>query len=180
MSCFLKIAGYQKSEVIGQHHSAMCLTDYVKTLEYKKFWDDLKAGKAQKGRFKRQNKSGDIIWLEATYFPILLDNIVIKIMKIASDVTNEVIDSQAQEQILNALNRSQAIIEFTPDGEILTANENFVNTVKYDLNSIIGKHHRIFCENKFYEENPNFWSSLKGGEFNCGQFLRKDKYGTTI
>jgi len=177
---FLAIAGYEKSEVIGQYHSAMCLADYVESAEYKKFWDDLAKGKAQKGRFKRKNKRGDIIWLEATYFPVLQDNTVVKIMKIASDVTEAVHTAQAQEQVLSALDRSQAIIEFTPEGNIITANDNFINTVKYDLNSIVGQHHKIFCDHQFYVDNPNFWNDLKRGEFKSGQFLRKDKHGTTI
>jgi methyl-accepting chemotaxis protein len=101
-------------------------------------------------------------------------------MKIASDVTEETINSIAQQSIMDALDRSQAVIEFTPDGNIITANANFTAAVKYDLNSIIGQHHRIFCDDLFYKENPSFWDDLKKGHFKSGQFLRKDKNGKDL
>lgn len=177
---FLNITGYSKDEVIGQHHSVMCLPSYASSNEYRTFWQELGAGKAQKGTFERQNKAGELIWLEATYFPIVVNNLVVKIMKIATDVTAEKSTSQATEQILNALNKSQAIIEFTPHGDILTANQNFLDTVKYDLQEIKGKHHRIFCEDEFYQENPNFWQELQQGIFKGGKFLRLEKNGSRI
>lgn len=177
---FLSIAGYHKNEVIGAHHSVMCLPDYVSSSDYSNFWKNLREGRANKGTFERKNKKGDIIWLEATYFPIVVNGAVVKIMKIAADVTKKRIESLAQEQVLDALNRSQAIIEFTPDGNIITANKNFTDTVNYNLGDIKNKHHRIFCEKQFYNDNPNFWADLKNGEFKSGQFLRKDKHDNTI
>lgn len=177
---FLTIAGYSKSEVIGQHHSVMCPADYVTTMSYKTFWEDLRSGKPNKGSFERRNKRGEVLWLEATYFPISVNNKVVKIMKIATDVTNEKLNSLAKEQTLDSLDKSQAIIEFTPDGHILNANKNFTDTVNYELSEIQGKHHRIFCEDLFYNENPNFWNDLQQGQFKGGQFLRKDKNGTPI
>jgi methyl-accepting chemotaxis protein len=154
---FLSVAGYSKAEVIGQHHSVMCLPEYTSTQDYKTFWLDLSNGKAHKGTFERKNKQGNIIWLEATYFPIVTNGKVTKVMKIATDVTQEKNDAMAQYAIINALHRSQAIIEFTPQGNIITANDNFTNAVGYSLESIVGKHHRIFCDDQFYQDNPNFW-----------------------
>jgi len=177
---FLSVAGYSKSEVIGKHHSVMCDENYTSSRSYQMFWESLRSGKPNKGTFERRNKAGDILWLEATYFPIIVDNSVVKIMKIAADVTQKKLESLAKEQILEALNKSQAIIEFTPEGNILEANENFTQTVKYNLNEIVGKHHKIFCEEQFYRENPDFWNELQQGQFKGGQFLRKDKYGAKI
>jgi methyl-accepting chemotaxis protein len=177
---FLAIAGYKKSEVAGQHHAVMCVDSYSNSPEYKEFWKNLRRGLANKGTFERKNKQGEIIWLEATYFPIIEDGNVIKVMKIATDVTEDTINSLAQKAIIKALNLSQAVIEFTPDGHILTANKNFTDTVKYDLTSIIGKHHKIFCDDEFYKQNPTFWGDLKKGQFKSGQFLRKDKHGRDI
>jgi len=179
-SLFLSIAGYEKSEVIGQHHSVMCLDSYSKSTEYKDFWKSLREGSANKGTFERVNKEGGTIWLEATYFPIIENGKVIRVMKIASDVTQDTINTITQKAIMDALSRSQAVIEFTPDGNILSANKNFTDTVKYDLNSIKGQHHRIFCDDEFYKQNPTFWEDLKKGQFKSGQFLRKDKYGKDI
>jgi methyl-accepting chemotaxis protein len=177
---FLNISGYQKSEVKGQHHAVMCLDSYSSSSEYKEFWKNLRRGSVNKGTFERKNKQGEIIWLEATYFPIIDDGKVIKVMKIATDVTKETIDYIAQRAIIDALERSQAVIEFTPDGDIITANKNFTDTVKYDLSSIKGMHHKIFCDDEFYKKNSTFWEDLKNGQFKSGQFLRKDSNGEDI
>ena len=177
---FLSVANYDKHEVIGQHHSVMCIPEYAASSSYKAFWDDLRRGIAHKGCFERRNKQGDILWLEATYFPVMVNNEVVKVMKIAADITKEKLLAESTEQILTSLHKSQAIIEFTPEGNILTANKNFTDTVKYSLSEIEGRHHKIFCEKEFYDENPSFWNDLKQGQFKSGQFLRKDKNGTHI
>ena len=177
---FLAIANYKKSEVIGQHHAVMCLADYAKSSEYQNFWQKLRSGSTNKGTFERKNKQGDIIWLEATYFPIIENGQVIKVMKIASDVTQEKVAAMEQQSIIGALHRSQAIIEFTPEGNIITANRNFTDAVKYDLKNIKGKHHKIFCHDDFYQKNPSFWQDLQQGQFKSGQFLRKDSHGKDL
>ena len=177
---FLAIAGYEKNEVIGQHHCVMCANNHAQSREYKIFWQNLREGKANKGTFERKNKQGDIIWLEATYFPIIDNGQVVKVMKIASDVTKEKIAAMGQQSVIDALNRSQAIIEFTPEGDIITANTNFTDAVMYDLNSIKGKHHKIFCDDDFYHKNPTFWQNLQQGQFRSGQFLRKNKLGNDL
>ncbi|ODN65456.1 Biofilm dispersion protein BdlA [Methylophaga muralis] len=84
------------------------------------------------------------------------------------------------EAAFSALDRSMAIIEFTGDGHILNANENFLATVGYSLQDVVGKHHRIFCFDQFYEENPNFWSQIGSGHFFTGQYERKHASGKTI
>jgi methyl-accepting chemotaxis protein len=177
---FLAIANYKKSEVIGQHHAVMCLADYAKSSEYQNFWQKLRSGSTNKGTFERKNKQGDIIWLEATYFPIIENGQVIKVMKIASDVTQEKVAAMEQQSIIGALHRSQAIIEFTPEGNIITANRNFTDAVRYDLKNIKGKHHKIFCHDDFYQKNPSFWQDLQQGQFKSGQFLRKDSHGKEL
>lgn len=163
---FLSVIGYEKSEVIGQHHKIFCDADYVKSSEYKGFWEDLCQGKKKTGTFKRITKTEKVVWLDATYFPILnTENKVIAIFKIASDVTNMDNKRRDLEAAFNALDRSMAIIEFTADGYILNANENFLATVGYSLQDVVGKHHRIFCFDRFYEENPNFWTQISSGNF---------------
>ena len=177
---FLNITGYQRNEVIGIHHSNMCIPEYTKSNEYQSFWKLLRQGEANKGTFMRKHKSGETIWLEATYFPIIENGHVTKIMKIATDVTDKKIASMSKEAVFTALDKSQAIIEFTPQGHILNANDNFLNAVQYNLKNIQGKHHRIFCEESFYKENPTFWEDLQQNNFKSGQFLRKDAHGNDL
>ena len=86
---FLKVVGYKLQDIVGKHHQIFCEKEYVQTSEYDEFWSLLAAGETQARRFVRITKSGDKVWLEATYFPIMDNGKVLKIIKIASDVTNE-------------------------------------------------------------------------------------------
>jgi len=170
---FLDVVGYSRHEVIGKHHRIFCKQALVNSEQYRKFWQDLKAGKSFKGQFERINKSGSTLWLEATYFPVKdeLGN-VIRVIKLATDITKEHLKAIENEALLSALGQSMAVITFTTDGHILNANENFLNTMKVTLSDIIGKHHRIFCDEDFYREQPDFWRKLAAGEFQAGKFRR--------
>ena len=83
---------------------------------------------------------------------------------------------------LDALDRSLAIIEFSMDGQVLSANHNFLNLMKYTLADVQGKHHRIFVEPMAAKspEYTEFWSKLKDGQYVTGEFLRIDKNGTEV
>lgn len=177
---FLNSLDYKLDEVVGQKHAMFCTNDFTSSPKYKEFWAKLNSGQSQQGTFMRLAKDGEPIWLEATYFPVTQDGKVTKVVKIASDVTQEKKESDDQKAIISALNVSSAMIEFTPDGTILTANDNFLKTMGYSLKEIEGKKHRLFCSDKFYEANPNFWPSLAQGHFNSGQFERISKQGQPV
>lgn len=170
---FLGVVGYARHEVIGKHHRTFCKPALVNSEQYKKFWQDLKAGKSFKGQFERVNKSGATLWLEATYFPVKDEfGNVTRIIKLATDITKEHLKAVENEALLSALGQSMAVITFTIDGHILNANENFLKTMKVSLSDIIGKHHRIFCDDAFYMEQPDFWRKLAAGEYQAGRFRR--------
>ncbi|WP_434362735.1 PAS domain-containing methyl-accepting chemotaxis protein [Parasalinivibrio latis] len=178
---FLQVAGYTLEEVVGQHHRIFCCEDYIHTPEYAEFWHQLANGNSQSGFFQRRNKAGNDIWLEATYFPIRnATGKVVSVMKTASDVTDQKTKLDSQSAIFEALDRSTAIIEFNPDGTIIRANTNFTQSVGYKLDEIQGQHHRIFCHEEFYEENPHFWRELENGDIKSGLFKRKNKAGETM
>jgi methyl-accepting chemotaxis protein len=83
---------------------------------------------------------------------------------------------------INALNRSTGIIEFDVDGNILTANSNFLGTMGYTLQDIQGKHHKIFVTPSEAKspEYRSFWKKLRDGSFITGEFLRLDRKGREI
>ncbi len=175
---FLNTVGYSLEEVQGQKHGIFCSQETVSSLEYSSFWPDLAAGKCQKGVFLRKNKDGSDIWLEATYFPVEVDGKVVKVIKTANDVTLEKSGADNKAAIYTAIDRSSAVIEFEPDGRIINANQNFLATLGYrTVSELIGQHHRKFCTEGFYQENPNFWAELAKGEFKSGQFERINKQG---
>ena len=80
---------------------------------------------------------------------------------------------------LEALKHSLAVIEFSMDGRVLHANENFLRLMKYALSDILGQPHRIFVEDEFAKsaEYAAFWDDLKGGRYVTGEFLRLDREG---
>ncbi len=177
---FLKTVGYQRDQVVGHHHRMFCTEQYARSPEYQKFWADLARGQATTGKFQRLDSSGETLYLEATYTPITIAGQVVKIVKVAFNTTNDAQETQSQKAMLEALDRSMAIIEFTPEGEILKANENFTNAMGYSLSEIVGKHHRMFCDQDFYDKNPDFWTELARGVIKSGQFERVTKSGSPI
>lgn len=178
---FLQVTGYGPGQLEGEHHRKLCPPGCAGSSEYRDFWRSLAEGRVHRGVFERRRVDGEPIWLEATYFPVKDPaGQVVRVVKIAADVTAEVLRRQSQEAVLEALDLSQAVIEFKPDGEILKANGNFLSTVGYSLDQVKGKHHRMFCPESFYAEHPRFWEELAAGNFKRGLFERIDAAGRTI
>ncbi|PWI33960.1 hypothetical protein DI392_07100 [Vibrio albus] len=178
---FLHVMGYTLNEIQGKQHNIFCSQSYVSSPDYRSFWSDLARGISKQGSFERLHKNGSIVILEATYFPIKDEkNNVIAVAKTASDVTELYNKEKSSEAILAALDRSQAVVEFDPQGNILSANSNFLSLLGYRSEELVGKHHRIFCFDDFYAENPDFWQQLSRGQFKSGRFLRQGKQGQKI
>ncbi|MBU2899186.1 methyl-accepting chemotaxis protein [Vibrio hepatarius] len=178
---FLEAMGYKISEVQGKHHRIFCAPRYVETQEYRSFWQDLAKGQVKAGTFERYNKSGGLIIIEATYFPVLNDNGQVEsVIKIANDVTEKMTKARSQHDLISALHQNFAVIEFQPDGTVIEANNNFLDALGYSLEQIQGKHHKMFCFDEFYNHNPNFWKDLSSGRAFSGRFLRKNNYGEEI
>ena len=178
---FLAATGYSLAEITGQHHRIFCDSSLANSSEYREFWSDLANGHGRKGIFQRYTKNGDILYLSANYFPVKdASGRVVEVVKICTDVTEESKKLVSKNAILEALDRSLAVIEFTPDGTILRANKNFLNVMGYELKQIEGKHHKMFCFPDFYSENPDFWLKLQRGEHFTGRFQRKDAHDNTI
>lgn len=178
---FAEASGYRLDEIIGQHHRMFCPAGYHSSAAYKEFWERLAKGQAHAGVFERRKKDGSVLYLQASYFPVVTDTgRVSKVVKIAADVTQAQLQLQSKEAMFAALDKSLAVIEFLPDGTILTANQNFLQTMGYSLQAIVGQHHRIFCDESFYRDQPEFWHQLAAGRFQSGRFKRKDANGQVI
>ncbi|WP_429019461.1 methyl-accepting chemotaxis protein [Aeromonas allosaccharophila] len=177
---FLNVVGFSAPEVVGHHHRMFCDPQYAQSSAYQQFWADLKQGRSRTGVFQRFNKRGEAIWLEATYFPVKLRGVVTKVIKIAADVTEHHLQLLSQQAVVTALVRSMAMIEFTPSGEVVTANGNFLHTMGYTLAQVQGKHHRIFCDEQFYREQPHFWEELGRGQYKSGLFCRQNSHGGKV
>ncbi|NRR30263.1 PAS domain S-box protein [Oxalobacteraceae bacterium] len=180
---FLNTLGYTLDEVRGKHHAIFCDPDYVRTPEYKQFWARLGAGEFEQGEYKRLGKGGKEVWISASYNPIFnADGKPYKVVKFATDITESKLRNADYEGKIKAVGKAQAVIEFSLDGTILNANENFLKTVGYTLADIQGRHHRMFCDPEFVktEEYAQFWHKLGSGEYDAGEYKRLTKSGREI
>ncbi|MEM0950841.1 MAG: PAS domain-containing methyl-accepting chemotaxis protein [Cyanobacteria bacterium P01_H01_bin.74] len=180
---FLATVGYSLSEIQGRHHSLFVDPGYATSPEYKRFWEELKEGKFKAAKYKRFGKGGKEVWIEATYNPILdMSGHPFKVVKYATDVTADAQKASDMAGQIDAINRAQAVIEFKLDGTIVTANENFLKTVGYELHEIRGKHHSMFVEPEYKHshEYHQFWERLRAGEFFGAQYKRIGKNNKEI
>ena len=87
---FLELMGYTLEEIKGKHHSIFVSEEYKQSKEYKTFWATLSAGSFLQGEFKRHSKSGDIVWINGSYNPLLdAEEKPYKVLKIATDITEQ-------------------------------------------------------------------------------------------
>ncbi|TWF52075.1 methyl-accepting chemotaxis protein [Neorhizobium alkalisoli] len=179
---FCKTLGYALSEIVGKHHSIFVDPTEAKSEDYARFWQRLGRGEFDQGKYRRLAKGGRDVWIEASYNPILKGGKPYKVVKLATDITAARKRALEDRGKLDALSRAQAVIEFTPTGEIITANENFLQTLGYSLSEIVGKHHSMFCEPQYArsEEYRAFWKSLGEGKFAADQFTRVAKDGSAV
>ena len=179
---FCRALSYSLQEIIGRHHTMFCEPQVADSAEYREFWERLGTGAFDAGTYKRIAKGGRQIWIQASYNPVLRKGAPYKVVKFAADITAATERAIEDAGKLSALSRSQAVIEFTPAGEIITANENFCRAMGYALEEIIGRHHRIFCKAEYVasSEYEGFWHRLAGGEFIANEFVRMDKSGREI
>jgi len=180
---FLSVMGYSLEELRGQHHRLFCSPEQTSSPAYAQFWRSLASGETFADRYKRVAKGGREVWLEACYMPVCNpDGKVVRVVKIATDITARMQAELLHESYMNAINRSTAVIEFNMSGEVQTANENFLSTTGYRLDEIRGKHHRLFCthEEASGEAYRNFWQRLTHGEVFSGRFKRVGKSGRAV
>ena len=180
---FLSTLGYSLEELQGQHHSMFVEPHFKTSTEYKVFWESLNRGEFESKEYKRLGKGGKEIWIQASYNPILdLNGKPYKVVKFASDVTQQKLANANFSGQIEAISKAQAVIEFNMDGTIITANENFLSTLGYTLGEIQGKHHSLFVDaaEKSSNEYQQFWQKLNRGEFDSGEYLRIGKGGKEV
>jgi len=180
---FLKVIGYKLEEIQGKHHRMFVDSTQATTENYRRFWEDLAAGRTQSDVFKRITKDGREIWIQGVYAPVK-DEVgrVSKVVKIATDVTDTKVAAFNTQRQIEELNRTQAVIEFTNEGICLGANDNFCATMGYRLEEIKGKHHSVFVlpEYRDSQEYKQFWADLNVGKFHTGEFKRIGKAGKEV
>ena len=180
---FLSTVGYSLSEIQGKHHRIFMLDQDANKPEYAQFWQTLSRGQALSQRFRRKQKNGDVIWLEASYNPVIdASGKAYKVVKFATNITEQVkAEIEAKAQIA-AIHKVMAVIEFDSQGNILTANDNFCKTMGYSLSELQGQHHRIFAKPDYVQSSDyqNFWTQLRSGQAFSGTYQRFGKNGREV
>lgn len=180
---FLNAMGYSLDEVKGQHHSMFVEEAFKNSQEYKDFWASLRAGKYQAEVYKRVGKGGKEVWIRATYNPIIAPNgKIFKIVKYAIDITEQTLRNADYSGQVEAISKSQAVISFDLEGNVLDANDNFLNVLGYSLQEIKGKPHSMFVEADYVKssEYKQFWQSLRNGEYQAAEYKRIGKNGKEV
>ncbi|HBH6892221.1 methyl-accepting chemotaxis protein [Serratia marcescens] len=180
---FLNTLGFQRDDVIGQHHRIFCDPNYVASPLYRKHWETLNKGQPITDTIKRIAKNGEAVWLQGTYAPVLnKQGKVVEIVKIASEVTERVTQAQEHRSLLAALNRSMAMIAFTPQGTIVSANDNMLALMGYRLEEACGQSHAVLCPPEFANSDDyrRHWQRLARGEFITGRFERLNRRGERV
>lgn len=180
---FLSTLGYDLGDIVGKHHRLFMEPAQAESAQYRAFWQALAQGEYQSGIYKRLGKGAKEIWIQASYNPVLdAKGKVIKVVKIASDVTAQTMSASDSGGQMSAIGRSQAVIEFDLGGTILTANPNFCGVMGYSLGEIQGKHHRMFVlpEEAASADYAEFWAKLRRGEFQSAEYRRVGRGGKEV
>jgi len=180
---FLKTLGYQLNEITGKHHSMFVDPAYVSTADYTQLWADLNNGISKSDVFKHITKDRREIYIQAVYAPVKDEmGRVNKVVKIFTDVTDQKIAQQNNDRQIGEINRTQGVIEFTNEGTVLTANNNFLSLLGYSMDEVKGQHHSKFVEPSFRDspEYKMFWRDLNDGKFQTAEYKRLGKAGKEV
>ena len=180
---FCTAMGYELADIRGRHHSIFVDPQEARSPAYAAFWSRLGRGEVEADEYKRFGKSGHGVWIQASYNPVkTTKGKIIKVVQQAIVVTDQKTKHAEVDAIIDAIKRVQAVIEFTPDGHVIAANENFLRTLGYRLEEIAGQHHRLFVEPSYAQSDDyqQFWQKLNNGEYISSEFGRKGKHGQNV
>ncbi|MDY8107774.1 PAS domain-containing methyl-accepting chemotaxis protein [Fulvimarina sp. 2208YS6-2-32] len=180
---FFDMFDHDPKTLPGRPHASIQEPEFACSAAYREIFENVRKGEFQWTEMKRVNKTGDFVFLQVWYYPILGKNgRPYKIVEISADVTYDKMKLLEVESQIEAINRVQAYIEFLPDGTILTANENFVACMGFGLDEIVGRHHRMFVDpvlasGAAYRQH---WQTLHDGQPVTGEFARVAKCGRQV
>ncbi len=180
---FLTEMLYKSQDLIGRAIEDI-VPAHVKSDEFHhRFKNAMTRGEHFAGAVRLLRGNGEEAWLRSIVQPVRSSDGRIKhISLFASDLTRTIEASREHENLIGALVRSTAVIEFDLNGNVLNANDRFLSGMGYSLAQIKGKHHRTFCAPEEYNsaEYQNFWRRLNNGEFVADRFKRFDSHGRTV
>ncbi|MCZ4372842.1 PAS domain-containing methyl-accepting chemotaxis protein [Vibrio diazotrophicus] len=175
--------GIRLETISGSHLTSLVPEKAKKTKHFQKLKSALEQKHHWNGALQITKANRQEAWLRIILQPIFdMQKKLLRFSVYATELTRTISASREHEDMLKAINRSMAVIEFSLDGTILRANENFLKTMGYKSEQIVGKHHRIFCETTEAnsKEYAEFWKKLGRGQFVSDRFKRVDSYGHVV
>ena len=180
---FEKEMGVRAADVLGRPLADL-IPAHVRNQEYsRRLQQALSRGEPYSGALHLLRGDGQEAWLRGILHPFHdSQGQVTRFRLFCNNLTRTIETSREHESLLKALRRSTAVIEFNLQGEVLDANDRFLQAMGYSLAQIKGKHHRMFCEpaeanSEAYEQ---FWARLRRGEFVVDRFKRLDAQGRDV
>jgi methyl-accepting chemotaxis protein len=180
---FLDALGYTLAEIQGKPHGMFVTPADRDSAAYREFWAMLNRGEFQSAEYKRIGKGGKEVWILANYNPILdEEGKPFKVVKFATDVTKRKLAAADSDGQIAAIRKSQAVIEFSMDGTILDANQNFLDTLGYAWAEIQGKKQSMFVDpaEQARPEYAAFWAALNRGQYQAAEYKRVGKNGKEV
>jgi PAS domain S-box-containing protein len=172
---FCNVMGYTLKELKGNHHRIFCTEEYSKSNEYKEFWTKLKNGDFVSSQFNRIKKDGEEIWLQATYNPIIdNDGQVIRVMKIAVDITDKVLQSQEIERKNTYLEHAAKILRHDMHSGINTYMPRGVNSLERRLTQEDIINLKIEAPLKMIKEGLKHSQKVYKGVYEFTNLVKKD------
>lgn len=180
---FEKELGITQAELVGRPLRELSPHELSSDAHQRRALDAIANGSHYSGTLRLSSRYGSHVWLRTMVIPFNSDGGNLERVVLYSSVLTRTIEaSRENESLVGALMRSTAVIEFTLDGVVLTANKNFLEGMGYTLAQIEGKHHRMFClpSDAQSAQYAALWETLRNGSFVAGRFCRMDKYGREI
>ncbi|KHN53695.1 sensor domain-containing diguanylate cyclase [Pectobacterium fontis] len=177
-SLFCQMMGYEKEDIIKKNHTFFIPESQRPKHDH--FWHDVIKGNINEGEFQRKTQKGDLIWLHASYTPIIDDKgQLIGIIKLATEITQEKLLELEHRARLDAIEKAQGVIEFDKDGYITHINKHYLTLTGYEKKELLGQHHRLLCDpvDTGKADYQVFWETLHRGKSISGRFHRLGKHG---
>ena len=182
-SNFLQEMSFVADRLVGQILFHLVPQYAQSTDHFKRMRSAIQSGEHWAGALQMIRGNGEEAWLRAIVQPVKDDSgQVTHISVYANDLTRTIQTSREHQNLIEALQRSTAVIEFDLNGVVLTANDRFLKSMGYTLQQIKGQHHKIFCEPGEYgsKQYESFWEKLRRGEYIADRFKRTDSHGRSV
>ena len=179
---FRSVMGFGSQETHTLNLNDLIVDSYRSNESCVRMLNAVKSAKHWHGAMHLNSKSGDEVWLRCIMEARLRREGKVELVIYASELTKTISSSREKQDILSALDRSAALIEFSLDGLVVDVNDNFLQVMGYKKNDLIGQHHRLFCTTEYVNspEYQQFWDRLKRGDIFSGRYQRLDSRGNDV